>query len=442
MNEVIFIVLMFICTCVFVKSFFRYEQVLQFPFLITCDLLIFMGPQMYYLLNNKKLYEDYGRHSLALFVFVCMLFYISALLGYSSKNVKFRIPNWQFSPNMLIAGLFVLSAIAAYGRVQLAALPAELTSMGQWTGLPVRYLFFVSVGSLCVPLGVVLFFKYRKMVVLIPLLMELGSIVNMVVMKGRRTPALFAGLMVLTGLWFSKRVKAPTWMIITGGVIFFMFVANVGTYRYMLSKGNVDWKEVAGEVFNLKKTVSRFSEEESTGGDSSEDDLGNYVDVLNGLVCTKAAFSSFRYNYGCALWNSLVHSWVPGQLVGKNLKESLKVELGRREKIAEEVYKYKWHIGSCLPGYGEIFAAFGFFGVFFAYFMGKIARMIWEQAMTGNLIAQTCHFALAPVYIRWGGGGLWPLLCGLIFWVIFLLPIYMVAKKSNVAFDESLVVEA
>lgn len=443
MNEIIFTILILICSTVFIRAFFDYERLLQFPFLLSCDLLIFMGPQLYYMLRKKSLYEAYGSYSFFTFIAVCLFFYICALVGYSSKTERATFPNWKFNPNILIFGLFILSGIAIYGRAQLAALPVELTNVGQWTGLPVRYRFFISVGQLCIPLGIILFFKYGKKMVLFPLVLEMLSLLYTVVSRGRRSPVVFAGLMVLTGLWFAKRLKIPTSMIIAGGLVFMMFVANVGVYRKLVLEGdgNVDWGEVVSEVFSVERSIGQFSGETSSHDSSAVDDHGAYVDAMNGLVCTQAAFSTFSYNYGTSLWNDLVHSWVPGQLVGHDLKKSLQFELGRRDKFAHELYEYKWYVGSCIPGYAEVFTAFGIFGAFLMYYMGRMARVIWEQSMSGNLIAQTFHFALAPVYIRFGGGGLWPLITSLFFWVIFLLPIYMLAKKK-IGFDEIVEVDA
>lgn len=411
---------------------------MQFPFLAACDLLFFMGPQIYYLLENPDLYKNFGGSSLSLFLIVCILFYSVALVGYYSSDVRFSLPHWHFDPRILIAGLFILSAIAVYGRVQLAALPDELKAMGQWTGLPVKYLFFATVGTLCIPLGVVLFFKYNYKIILIPLGLEFGSLITMVVTGGRRTPAVFAALMLMTGLWFSRRIKLPMGLIIAGGLIFFMFVTNVATYRTMLEEGNANFSAVVTEVFDIKKTIQKF-----TGqiGDkrviNRGDDLGNYVDLLNGVVCTKAAVDSFSYNYGVAFWNMVVHNWVPGQIVGHGVKNALKLDVDMPFEVAEETYKYNSARGSCIPGYAEIYTAFGILGVIMMFIMGKTARMIWEQALEGNLIAQTIHFALAPVYIRFGGGGIWPLLSGLFFWVIFLAPLYILAKR-NASQDELL----
>ena len=436
MNEMIFTITIITCAYVFISSFFRYDELLQFPFLITCDLLIFMGPQLYYLLQNKSLYENYGNSSFFTFVSVCLLFYVCALYGYSAETTMRKIPSWQFNSNILILGLFVLSAVSVYGRSQLAALPEELKSGGQWTGLPVRYLFFGSVGTLCIPLGIVLFFKYKNKLILIPLMVEVVNTLLRVVLHGRRSPAVFTGIMVLTGLWFGKRLKVPTGAIISVGLVFVLFVANVGIYRDIVLQEDVDWNKAVSEVFNVKKTISRFSGDTSThSGDLS--DLGNYVDALNGLVRTQAALTSFRYDYGSALWNDLVHSWVPGQLVGHKLKKALKFKIADRDTVPYDLYKYKFPIGSCTPGYAELFVSLGVFGAIFMYYMGKMARMIWEEALAGNLIAQTAHFALAPVYIRFGGGGLWTLLSGLFFWVIFLWPIYVLAKK-NISYSEML----
>ena len=425
MDGLIFIILIISCLFVFLKSFFRYQDILQYPFLITCDLLFFIGPQIFYLLHHKRLYQQYANGALFLFISICLLFYLSALLGYYSERVTFRLPNWKFKPSVLIFGLFVLSLIALYGRIMLASLPVEMMNATQWSGLPVRYLFFASVGQLCLPVGIILFFRYRNKLILFPLLVELSSILTSIVFAGRRSPAAFVGLMGLTGLWFAKRFKIPMWGIISMGVVFFMFVTNVGIYRSLVQQDKeINWNKIVSEVFDFGKTVEQFTSQR-------EGEKGLYIDIQNGVVCAQAVSESFSYNYGTIFWNSLVFAWVPGQIVGRDVKEALMLDLPKPEDVAKKIYGYSLDTGTCIPGYTDIFASFGILGVFFMFFMGKTARMIWEQASCGNLMAQLCHFALAPLYLRFGGGGFWYLLSTLFFWVVFLYPILLLGRRRE-----------
>ncbi|MDF7799411.1 hypothetical protein P4C99_08040 [Pontiellaceae bacterium B1224] len=425
MEGLLFSLLVVICVVVFVKSFMKYDAILQFPFLITCDLFFFLGPQLYSLIGDKHLAKMDGV-SYSLFVVLCILFYSCALMGYRRPAVQSKIPSWSFDGKILIIGLYFLSLISLYGRIKLSALPDELLNMTQWSGLPVRYLFFASVGKLCLPFGIVLYFKYNNKFILIPMISELVSIFSMVVLSGRRTPAAFTGLMILTGLWFGRRMKIPLPLIIGGGVVFFMFVMNVGIYRAMLrSDEKVEVSQIVSEVFDIKKTLKRF------GGSSDNSEEEGAIDARNGIIATSAVLSSSRYDYGFIVWNALVHNWVPGQIVGHGLKRALKVDVDSPGTVVSEEYGYRLARGSCVPGYAEVFASFGFLGCFFMYFLGKMARSIWDQAITGNLIAQICHFALAPVYLRFGGGGIWLLLSGLVFWLIFLGPILVFAKRDD-----------
>lgn len=409
---------------VFIFSFRNYAELLQFPFLAACDLLFFLAPQLYYIARHPETYEPFGQDGFALFLMLCTMFYLAALAGYRREAVGFHIPLWDFDPNKLIAGLWVLAAISLYGKIKLAGLSEELTSSTQWTGLPVRYLFFKSVGTLCLPLGIVLYFRYRNRLILVPLISELVSILTVIIQSGKRSPAAFLGLMGLTGLWFARRFKFPLWMILVGGVVFTMFVVNIGTYRYLVkSRDDVGWRDVISEVFDIEKTVARFT----ARGQENET---SHNDALNGVVTVGAVAGSHRYDYGMVLWNRIIHRWIPGQLVGHGLKKALQLDVASPLDTAEQECGYNAGVGSCLPGYSEMFASFGFLGVVFMYWMGKIARMVWEQAMTGNLLAQIAHFAAVPIYLRFGGGGIWDLLSGLGVWVLFVLPILIFAKRS------------
>lgn len=425
MNElsyILFVILISTGLTVFISAFRQYDRILQFPFLITCDLLFFLGAQFYYILYHEQLCAKYYPYAFPLFLMICILFYISALVGYKIDTVKFRIPYALFEQNRMIIGLLILSLISLYGRIKLASLPEELTNATQWTGLPVRYLFFASVGSLCIPLGIMLYNEHKKRIILFILSIEVISTMMSVVLSGRRSPAAFLALMVLTGLWFAKRYKVPRGMIIIGGIAFFMFVMNVGNYRYIMKADGKDkWNRIRHEVFDINKTIVKFTKPSGKGASPC-------ADALNGIVASAAVYESNRYDFGVVFWNSMIFRWVPGQLIGHQLKNAMMLDVPGPIQVAKEECGYKFGVGGCTPGYAELFASFGFLGIIFMYYVGKLARMVWEQALTGNLVAQIFHFALAPVYLRFGGGGLWSLISGLFFWVVFLFPILWWAK--------------
>jgi hypothetical protein len=233
-------------------------------------------------------------------------------------------------------------------------------------------------------------------------------------------------IMVLTGLWFARRIKVSRAALALGGLVFFMFVMNVGTYRYYVKSNDPHkWDRIKEEVFSLDKTIAKFTKTDESKSSS------DYVDALNGVLTVAAVNETFAFDYGIVVWNQLVFRWIPGQLIGRGVKQALMLEVPSCSETLSSHYGYRPPVGTCIPGYAEIFASFGFLGAVFMFFVGRTVRAIWEQAMGGNLIAQIIHFALAPMYLRFGGGGIWLLLTGLGFWVIFLFPILWWAKENH-----------
>lgn len=436
MDTLLLLAIFIPCLIVFIKSLVRYDEIFQFPFLMTCDLLFFLGPQLYYISKHPDLLKPYGQGALTLFILSCLLFYVAALLGYNSNSAGSRFPVWKYDRTKMIIGLIILTLIGQYGKIKLAALSTELTDSTQWSGLPVRYLFFRNVGTLCVPLGIILYYMYKSKIVLGILLVQITATLSTIVLSGKRSPVVFLGLTILTGLWFVKRYKVSRKIIVIGGIVFFMFVMNIGTYRALVNvDGERDWRTIISEVFDIKKTIAKFS-------DGTDEKDSEYVDAMNGVVAASAIYETGQYDYGLVAWNVAIHRWIPGQLVGYGIKNALKFDRPSAGEVAKQLYGYKMPRGTCTPGYTQIFASFSFFGVFFTFFMGRAARSIWEQALEGNLIAQILHFALAPIYLRFGGGGIWALLGGVFFWVIFLLPMLCWAKGSEASFRREIIPEA
>ncbi|MDF7806277.1 hypothetical protein P4E94_02435 [Pontiellaceae bacterium B12219] len=429
MNTILLICILLVSTCVFIYALRNYDGMLQFPFLMTCDLVFFLGPQLAYMVRNNQTYDKYSNTALSNFLLIILLFYVSAVWGYYSRSNKgLRFPDFTFNSTKMIVGLYGLVGISMYGRHMLAGLSEELKSSTQWTGLPVRYLFFSSVGTLCIPLGLILFLKYRRKIILPALWSEISSTIAVVVLGGRRSPAAFLGIMVLTGMWFARRMKISRLVLVAGGLVFFMFVTNIGVYRHFVKSDDPQkWSKIAEEVFDFDKTISKFAKKDVSESTS------DYVDALNGALAVSAVGKTFRFDYGIIVWNQLIFRWVPGQIIGQGLKKSLMLNVPQVGDTLTECYSYRPPVGTCIPGYAEIFASFGFLGCIFMFYAGRVAHRIWDQAMDGNLIAQIAHFALAPMYLRFGGGGIWLLLTGLGFWVIFLFPILFWAKENRVS---------
>ncbi|MFT5701684.1 MAG: hypothetical protein ACI8ZB_004585 [Desulforhopalus sp.] len=406
----------FIFGLFFIRGILKYEELMQPPFLTACDLLFFMSPQLFGILQQKPWIEE----KLSLFLLVQLLFFIAFVAGYNSKKpFRRRLQQLTFNPKILLLGTVFLALISAWGNYQLRSLPEELFS-SQWSGLPVRYLFFANVGNLCIPLAFILFFQYGRFSGLLCAIPPyLNGIIN-IIFKGRRSPVILFGLLTLLGLWFFRRWKMPRPFLLAAGVLFFLLVFNAGTYRSIMFDDHVVNKaDAINEVITFSGTLNEIFQ-------SSEN-----VDAMNAVMVTAAVHKSLELNFGANLWNSLVSRYLPGQLIGRDLKSSFYIPYKSGFDIATREFGYRFKIGSCLPGSADVFAAFHFFGFLVFYFSGRFLRWIWTQANEGVAVAVVAYMILAPLCIRIFGGGYFSVVVNLVYPVIFLFPVLFFAKTSG-----------
>jgi hypothetical protein len=80
----------------------------------------------------------------------------------------------------------------------------------------------------------------------------------------------------------------------------------------------------------------------------------------------------------------LVFGFVPGQIVGREFKESLKFQLTDDAQEAG----FEKSTGTCETGIGEAFMAHGYFGCGLFFVLGSFMRWAWEGAMRKSILHQ------------------------------------------------------
>jgi hypothetical protein len=100
-----------------------------------------------------------------------------------------------------------------------------------------------------------------------------------------------------------------------------------------------------------------------------------------------------NFDLGAYHWNAIVFSYVPAQLVGRDLKESLYLPLA---DPALDEYLYSPPLGSTSTGFSDSFHSFWYFGCLEFFIVAFIMQRLWWVARGGNLMAQLLYM-LFPV---------------------------------------------
>ena len=203
------------------------------------------------------------------------------------------------------------------------------------------------------------------------------------VLNGRRAGMMNLVSYVLVGLWFVRRIVVPRGFVVVGLVLGLILVNAIGTYRSL--------------IFNKEASLlERFSGAVKADYTSSSKKVIEKAGVeFNNYIIYRQVYSEVAvYDYGLIHWNGLVGNYVPAQIVGREFKQALMIQLVNVQSIAREKYGYKFGIGGTVTGYCDAFGSFGWLGFIKFFIIGYIMGVLYRQAMLGSFFGQLLYIYL------------------------------------------------
>ena len=96
------------------------------------------------------------------------------------------------------------------------------------------------------------------------------------------------------------------------------------------------------------------------------------------------------FNFGASIWNAVVSDYVPGQFVGYDTKQSLRIG-SAGELIARDQFGYVGGTGATPTGLTDSFQMFWYLG--FAVFLGisVVMKRLFMRASSGHLSSQVIY---------------------------------------------------
>jgi hypothetical protein len=207
-------------------------------------------------------------------------------------------------------------------------------------------------------------------------LFALDRIIN----AGRRQDLIEFLTIIMMAFWFQRNLCVPRPAMLVGLVAGALFVNSIGDYR--AAAGGADgpsWDTVSNIDF-----VGNFEHLSEKGG----------AEIRNAVFSIAAVKRSMKFDLGLYHWNSLVFAYVPAQVVGQSLKQSLYLPL---PDPAFEEYFYTPPIGSTWTGLSDAFQSFWYFGTLKFFLIAFVMQKLWLAAQSGNMTAQLLYM-LMPVY--------------------------------------------
>lgn len=368
------------------------DRAFQYPAIAGTSWLVYFGVQAFGAIRSPDKYPQAALEDGGLIIALVMLCLCSGAgwLGYyhagrSRRTLRFG----ELSDQRLFWGGVVLYGIGFLGAYKLAQLTggfAQQFSGGghyglEWSGAPVRYVFFSQLtypGLLLVLVSTLRRFSWGKLLVcglfvLYPLAIAL--------FLGRRSGAGMLASIILLSLYFTKRIRIPRILCAVVPVAAFVVIYYGPAYR-STSQYGLNYDEIAGSVSEVDLDAVLKGQKYAE------------FDVM--VVWGAAANRSMAFGYGAEFYNNLVSFYVPRQLVGERMKQSLMIR-GSGDgvnAVAARVYDWGPHYGSFLTGPYTAFSQFWFFGCLLYYVFGYVFRLLWQAAYErGSLAAQIWYIS-------------------------------------------------
>lgn len=376
MTEFLIDILLVCCLLIFAWGLKRRSRMIQYPFLIAAVYLGWVVPQLLGLTHNRYLPPG----ALAKTTFMATLCLAAVYFGYTTNRRAARLFQWQFDERRLLKGAAALSVLGAFFFFKSSALAAEASAEygGAWTGPITIYVFLARLLSIGMVIAIVLHLIRPRWQTLAIVGFDLLFYLDRIVIHGRRADMAELALIGLLALWFQRRWLPPRGIVMVGLIAGALLVNSIGDYRAtMLREDRATWSGAGMQsimeidfVGNLQKIVAG----EIMGGE-----------LQNAAMNIEAIDQLLVLDYWLTLWNQFVHDFVPGQLVGFEVKQSLTLDF---DNDAQAYFGYVPWPGTTLTGFSDAFQSFWYLGAIKFFLAGLIMSRWYRASVSGNIAAQ------------------------------------------------------
>lgn len=335
----------------------------QFPFFAAGIFTSFILPQLPGLINNPFISEAALNRAL-LFSFLCLsMCWMGWELAVRRQGYA-RAPV-AFSESRLLAAACVLTLVGAYFFWRFGQLPDEERLRGILTGRAVAYMFFAKLLTYGFAIGLLCLTQRPSKLAWAAILVCTVFYLERIFIAGRRGETAEFILLIALALWFQKGWAVPRSSVVAGLLFSIVGMLAAGQYREVTYYSDEpDWSSVMS--IDLAENWNQLLQE---GGA----EMGNAVMALDYIDRQR------RFDFGLSHWNSIVFAYVPAQLVGQSLKDSLMVDVPPTYERG-----YQPSVGSTPTGMTDAFASFWYFGCVKFLLIGWAMGRIYSAARGGS----------------------------------------------------------
>lgn len=324
------------------------------------------------------------------------------------KNIAQNYQTWT----IFALFLFLIGSLAFYEYSQL---PPEVLYMSQPTGFITILIFLSSFLSISMSISLFTYIKSRQSILLLPIIIGVLLYLERILIHGKRSDFFELLFMLGVALLIHQRKRIRLITILTAGFMIVAFNAVVGDYRGIMKSDIKDINAISSIPLLDRVSEAAFKADH---------------DIINAIL-TFQAFQNdnHSFNWGGDYWNVIVKRYVPGQIIGVDLKNSLYVGSNSFHVMKTEL-GYDAPTGTTTFFPGGLYSNFGWAGFIVMLFYGCFLRYLYLNALflkTEYLVLFTFFGAQIPVVIIFG---IPSFIAQVVFWFPVLVAIGNISRSK------------
>lgn len=407
MNAVMTGLLVVVTLALMVEGFVFRERFFQFPFLAAMMTLSFILPQAPGVSIDPFLPES-------AYVKVCLMTVLALLLlrmGWSERREPLAFFDQVYSESRLLMAAAAFSGIGSYFYVKLNHLPGDISIGVQMTGAPVMYLFFARLLVYGLTIAALCFARRPSLVAGIIIAADISLYLQRILITGKRAETLELALIFALALWFYRSLLVPRTVMLFIVMAGILGMTSMADYREITRRNaSFEWDAIRNIDF-----VANFDKLLKFGG----------PELRNAAVRIDHIDRTQEFDYGATHWNRLVFNYVPAQLVGTKLKDSLMLTMPSWGR------DYNPPTGTTETGMTEAFQSFWYFGALKFMLLAYVLSLLWASANAGSTTAQIVYIlSIVPGIHAISHSTDW-VLSVWVHMIIFLLPVLYIATTRS-----------
>lgn len=365
-----------ICIAIVGWSIVRLERIYQFPFFMVATFLSFILPQAIAIVDSPGIaVTNTALERMLIYSCLCVAM---CWLGYqfSPNENRLNTLNINIDEDKLFKAGLVLLVIGLGCNFLLSQITIQIAANSNWTGPATILAFFGGTLKIALPLFLLRTLKNPSLMNIALTAITAFPTLQAIIFAGRRQATIAFLITVGLCVFIVKRYIPPRFSLVILVPMAAYIIPVLGKLRgkfwELVFAGN--WEAIQS---SSQEGLERVLE-------------GEILELRNATLVIDYATQFDLYGYGRQLWDVFIFGYVPGQLVGWELKQSLQFNFYNNFDLVG-YYDYQSPTGSTLTGIGDSFMDFGFFGCLFFALMAYVYKTLWvstikEKSMISTLL--------------------------------------------------------